>query len=361
MELGELLRAIDSASSPQRLADALRMLLEENPYMLSHGSPPWLRRAAPRLGPLAPLAANLLRRIGLRVVKRRAWRRLVHGFSTCNTLGVHIARLLDLLVEPGPWEELHRALDVEGKERLMAWLRAGAAALLIGPQAAIERYSGVSVDEFIEAEERLEKEKVGWLDVNGARFGVYRVRGRRGVYRIASQAFFILEAWVYENYPAPRGGVVIDAGAYAGETSIWFLDASRSDVKVYAIEPEETVLRLLEWNIKSNRLEGLVTPLNVWLGDRDAERVKRLDSLVGERIAGDVGYVKLDVEGWEESILKGAERVLREWKPVVAVAVYHRPRDPVRLYRLLAGLGYRRFTLRFRMPLYTDVVLVAHG
>jgi FkbM family methyltransferase len=38
-------------------------------------------------------------------------------------------------------------------------------------------------------------------------------------------------------------------------------------------------------------------------------------------------YVKIDVEGAEDDVLRGAAETLGRWKPTVAIATYHRPKD----------------------------------
>ena len=41
----------------------------------------------------------------------------------------------------------------------------------------------------------------------------------------------------------------------------------------------------------------------------------------------DPSYVKIDVEGAEADVLRGAAETMGRWKPTVAIATYHRPKD----------------------------------
>lgn len=52
--------------------------------------------------------------------------------------------------------------------------------------------------------------------------------------------------------------------------------------------------------------------------------VRRLDDLLGGR---KVTFLKMDIEGSELAALRGAERIIREQRPKLAICVYHKPED----------------------------------
>ncbi|MGH9410435.1 MAG: FkbM family methyltransferase [Vicinamibacterales bacterium] len=85
-------------------------------------------------------------------------------------------------------------------------------------------------------------------------------------------------------------------------------------------------------------------------------RCARLDDL---RL-GRPTYIKIDVEGGEDDVLRGADRTLAAAQPVVAIATYHRPRDlfelPLRLSRYAADY---RFYLRSHGDAGIDLVCYA--
>jgi len=62
------------------------------------------------------------------------------------------------------------------------------------------------------------------------------------------------------------GKVVIDVGAFVGDSAIYF--ASRGAKKVIAIEPHPGAFREMLDNIKLNNLENVVVPLNVGLASK---------------------------------------------------------------------------------------------
>jgi len=71
-----------------------------------------------------------------------------------------------------------------------------------------------------------------------------------------------------------------------------------------------------------------------------------------------VSFLKMDVEGAEAATLRGAQRLLRERRPVVAMSAYHRPADLWRLPALLVSLtDDYRLHLRAHRPDGFDCVL----
>jgi FkbM family methyltransferase len=74
----------------------------------------------------------------------------------------------------------------------------------------------------------------------------------------------------------------------------------------------------------------------------------------------DPSYVKIDVEGAEADVLRGAAETMGRWKPTVAIATYHRPKDLFDLPLWLArnAPGYQ-FYLRSHGDAGIDLVCYA--
>ena len=71
-------------------------------------------------------------------------------------------------------------------------------------------------------------------------------------------------------------------------------------------------------------------------------------------------YVKIDVEGAEAEVLAGAAGTLGRWKPTVAIASYHRPKDLFDLPLWLAAVAPDyRFYLRSHGDAGIDLVCYA--
>jgi len=130
------------------------------------------------------------------------------------------------------------------------------------------------------------------------------------------------------------GGVVVDIGAYIGETALYFIH--RGARRVYTFEPVEKFYRYLLRNISRNNLEDRIMPFNycVWFRDTIIRanvdgtgtglrmnygrpcvelRVRSLEDIlkmVYER-EGAIDLVKMDCEGCEYSLLRLDEKSLR--------------------------------------------------
>jgi FkbM family methyltransferase len=156
------------------------------------------------------------------------------------------------------------------------------------------------------------------------------------------------------------GALFIDVGANVGTYTLW---AAEHGAEVIALEPAADTFALLQENIALNRYQ--VTALQAAAGDHcgtarftaglDAgnslaaegpalTKLVTIDSLIADR---SVAGMKVDVEGFELDVLRGAARALAEhrigliqleWNHASLFAV-GRDRRPVA--ELLAGHGYR--------------------
>jgi len=75
-------------------------------------------------------------------------------------------------------------------------------------------------------------------------------------------------------------------------------------------------------------------------------RAIRLDELVAELGLERVDFVKIDAEGAELEILKGAVNTLARYSPFVVMSAYHMPLDPIRLAKFLRKMGYVHALIR---------------
>lgn len=171
-------------------------------------------------------------------------------------------------------------------------------------------------------------------------------------------AFYEKEMLVALGRLLSKGDLVVDAGANIGNHSIFF--AKCVGCRVIAFEPVISTFSLLRKNIVLNDVESLVDARNVGLGSHggkariasfdpaniggtslsiEAEgdiEIATLDELIPE---DRVALLKVDVEGMDLDVLKGAQKLLRRDRPlVVCEAATETQRIPVSAF--MAGLGY---------------------
>ncbi len=153
----------------------------------------------------------------------------------------------------------------------------------------------------------------------------------------------------------PRPGeVIVDCGAYTGDTAEIFLEEAKGDCTILAIEPMEPSFRALTGWIAANGLEDQVRALRCGVGaapgsarltydvdgHEDGSSLRgHLSGEAGETVPVEtidrlcegyenVGLIKMDIEGFEADALRGAARTIARCRPDLAISAYHRPQDP---------------------------------
>lgn len=149
--------------------------------------------------------------------------------------------------------------------------------------------------------------------------------------------------------PLDENSVFVDCGAFIGDSLESFL-ANVSDSnfsKAFLFELNEFTCEKLHSNIKqwcSPDVQRKIKVINKGVSDENAEfsyslsesssciqgvgtqkaQVVRLDDeLADERIS----LVKMDIEGYEAAAIKGCEKLIKQYKPALAICVYHQMSD----------------------------------
>ncbi|MDX0548511.1 FkbM family methyltransferase [Sinorhizobium medicae] len=161
----------------------------------------------------------------------------------------------------------------------------------------------------------------------------------------------------------PRIGkrsVVVDVGANIGNHTIFF--SKVCGAKVIAFEPYDVARERLLANVSLNGVEDLVEVHDAAVGavtatgDVDVISIHNLGQTMVKRQAGDAGHVrivklddvlagrdidllKVDTEGMELEVVRGAEETIRRCKPII-YAEAQSPDKLVMLEQLLATFDY---------------------
>lgn len=167
-----------------------------------------------------------------------------------------------------------------------------------------------------------------------------------------------------------KDGIFVDCGAYDGESSIAYSEWNKKFKKIICFEPDELnclkceenlskaidnnkyrIIKAGTWNKRGSlRFNAHQEEFSSVSEDGKTEIiVTTLDhELMGERVT----FIKMDIEGSEKETLEGAETVIRQNKPTLAISVYHKPEDifeiPAYLLKLVPTYKFylRHYTLR---------------
>jgi FkbM family methyltransferase len=165
---------------------------------------------------------------------------------------------------------------------------------------------------------------------------------------------------IIQHFSPVQGNVVIDVGAHVGRYTILGSKLVGQEGKVIAIEAHPSNFQLLQRNLHHNKLDNVIafncaaysedgvnvrlfmpdrqlgsTIYNTVMEKRDATNkfvsvpALRLDSIVQHSGIRDdeVNWMKIDVEGAEYEVLKGAEKILRKSKEISVLVEVHNLND----------------------------------
>jgi FkbM family methyltransferase len=191
-----------------------------------------------------------------------------------------------------------------------------------------------------------------WLDDHGLEWDVY--------HNISYDTF----------YKPKLGDIVIDAGAHVGFYTVKTAKQVGLKGLVIAVEPEERNYSFLKLNVKVNKFNNVI-PIRVALSDYEGRgllflsekscahsliraakvgfttkstevSVKTIDGIIEKLRLTRVDLLKVDVEGIEFKVLKGAKKSLKNGKIFRIIMELHMPfvQKPEKIISLLRKFGY---------------------
>ena len=137
-----------------------------------------------------------------------------------------------------------------------------------------------------------------------------------------------------------KDDIIVDMGAYDGDTVKEFTEFTGGCKHIYALEPDEknfkklvrntenckgvTLYNLGAWDSKDTLLFSKKAGRNSSLSDKGTPvNVTDIDSLID----GEVTMLKMDIEGAEMKALLGCERTIKQYSPKLYICAYHRNED----------------------------------
>lgn len=160
----------------------------------------------------------------------------------------------------------------------------------------------------------------------------------------------------------PKGSVVIDAGANIGNHSVYF-QHFLAPKRLYSFEPQPLAYDTLVRNIGLNDSPCETRPVRAMLGAEEGTGavstyktgnqgaatfaptegggtpMVTLDSALEDGDHDNVGFIKIDVEGFQGQVLRGAHNILTRSKPPLWIEVF--AEEKAETDDILAAYGYR--------------------
>lgn len=168
----------------------------------------------------------------------------------------------------------------------------------------------------------------------------YRLTGDTTALRISPD-----QPYYHPSVRPRQGDVIIDGGAFDGDSALSFVRYLRGETKVYSFEPAQQNYRQMVEKFMQFRLEKICRPVPKGLWSCETEL--KFDKAVGIEAKIDprgeisipvididtfvnreklhIDLIKLDIEGSELEALAGAQQTILQDKPRLQVCVYHHP------------------------------------
>ena len=177
-----------------------------------------------------------------------------------------------------------------------------------------------------------------------------------------------------------RNKHIIDAGGYVGDTALLF--SSYTDKNIHVFEASPSNMDISRETIRLNHLDNIV-PVSKALGEKSGtatfslgernscnslvERpgynytdhievpVVTLDDYVRENNL-EVGLIKVDIEGGEQLLLKGAVETIRTQHPILLISIYHSANDFFEIKPMIEKIC-DKYTFRIIKPANSAIVI----
>jgi FkbM family methyltransferase len=165
-----------------------------------------------------------------------------------------------------------------------------------------------------------------------------------------------------------KNKIALDIGANIGTHTIYLSDYFK---EVYAFEPQKNVFELLESNVQINNCKNIITK-NYGLGNSNKnEKMEIYDinsrinhgaigidktgtsngetiniKILDEMKLDNIGFIKIDVEGYEYSVLEGSKNTIEKSKPIIIIEInYKSIKDYTNIINFFNKLNYKLYRI----------------
>ena len=180
----------------------------------------------------------------------------------------------------------------------------------------------------------------------------------------------LYDQYEHKDVGIKEGDVIIDGGAFIGDTAVLFADKLNKKCTIHSFELEDENLLLMNENINNNKISDIVAVNKLALsnesgkelcfsgesikgaikiGNTGSNKIKSvtIDDYVKDSELDNVDFIKMDIEGSELAALQGAKETIKKYKPNLAICLYHKWQDPYEIPEIIQSFGVD-YKLRFK-------------
>jgi len=181
--------------------------------------------------------------------------------------------------------------------------------------------------------------------------------------------------------------VCIDLGSNIGYYAVIESNIIGESGKIFAIEPSPVNFPILKLNLENQKKNNFVA-YNIGIGDKNEEMefiisaksnwsrirmnnekinsedkvikipVKTLNSFVNENNIKKIDILRMDVEGFEYSILLGANEVLEKFKPKLFIEIHKMYLGKEKTYQIFNELKNKKYEIKYYIPRIYDSPII---
>jgi hypothetical protein len=163
---------------------------------------------------------------------------------------------------------------------------------------------------------------------------------------LAEQDSLSPHCYLTPTYQIKSNGIVVDVGAAEG---IFAIDEIENIKHIYLIETDNEWIEALNETFKP--WKDKITIINKFISNRNDDKNMTLDSYFSNI---EIDFLKIDVDGAEEELLKGAENVVNNKVSQLAICTYHKTHDNRDFSKLLLDKKYKIENSNGYMLFYFD-------
>lgn len=138
-----------------------------------------------------------------------------------------------------------------------------------------------------------------------------------------------------------KRSVFVDCGGFDGDTTEQFIQRFPDYASVQFFEPSDDNMKKAKARLASaSNIHYHPQGVSDQCGElsfnpdagsassvSEAGRIRIPVTTIDSSVCGPVSFIKMDLEGWEISALRGARQTIQNHSPVLAIAIYHRASD----------------------------------